>query len=93
MATKFEVPKFNGNNFLLWKMKIKAILRKDNCLAAIDRPVEIMDDNKYEEIEDNTIVNLYLALVDGIFSSVFLKENNKGDLGYFVQIVRDQITT
>ena len=47
MAAKFDIEKFNGSNFSLWKMKIKAILRKDNCLAAIgESPDEITDDSK-----------------------------------------------
>ena len=47
MATKYEIEKFKGNNFSLWKMRIKAVLRKDNCLAAIgERPDEITDDGK-----------------------------------------------
>ena len=39
MMTKFEIEKFNGSNFGLWKMKMKAILRKENYLEAIgERP-------------------------------------------------------
>ena len=45
MATKFEIEKFNGNNFSLWKLKIKAILRKDNCLPVIKyRPTMLAND-------------------------------------------------
>lgn len=61
MTTNFEIEKFNGNNFSLWKMKIKAILRKDNCLAAIEeRPTEI--NVKWNEMDGNAIANLHLAL-------------------------------
>ena len=28
MAAKYKIEKFNGNNFLSWKMKIKVVLRK-----------------------------------------------------------------
>nr|GEV98807.1 Gag-Pol polyprotein [Tanacetum cinerariifolium] len=43
MAAKFEIEKFSGNNFSSWKLKMKAILRKDKCLAAIgERPAEIV---------------------------------------------------
>jgi len=49
MAAKFEIEKFNGKSFSLWKLKVKAILRKDNCLAAIsERPVDFTDDKKME---------------------------------------------
>jgi len=36
MATKFMIEKFNGSNFSLWKLKIRTVLRKENCLDAID---------------------------------------------------------
>ena len=78
MTTKFDVEKFNGTNFSLWKMKVKAILRKDNCLAAIgDRPAEITDDGKWQEMDSNAIANLHLALADGVLSSVAEKKTAK----------------
>ncbi|KAL5763276.1 hypothetical protein ACOSP7_019540 [Xanthoceras sorbifolium] len=78
MAAKFEIEKFNGSNFSLWKLKIKAILRKDNCLAAISkRPVEFTDDNKWNEIDENAIANLHLALADGVLSSIEEKKTAK----------------
>ncbi|KAH9704396.1 hypothetical protein KPL70_011449 [Citrus sinensis] len=65
MAAKYEIEKFNGNNFSLWKMKMKAVLRKNNCLAAIgERPMEITDD-KWNEVDGNAISDLHLALADG----------------------------
>lgn len=78
MAAKFDIEKFNGNNFSLWKMKIKAVLRNDNCLAAIDgRPTDITDDKKWEEIDGNAIANLHLALADGVLSSISEKKSAK----------------
>ena len=78
MATKYEIEKFNGNNFSLWKMRIKAVLRKDNCLTAIgDRPDEIVDDEKWKEMNGNVIANLHLALVDRVLSSVAKKKTIK----------------
>ena len=71
MAAKFEIEKFNGSNFMLWKKKMQAILRKDNCLAAIgDRPKEITDDGKWNEMDDNAIANLHLALAGRVLSSI-----------------------
>ena len=73
MAAKYEIEKFNENNFSLWKMKIKAVLRKNNCLTAIgERPIEITDD-KWNEIDGNVISDLHLALADGVLSSVVEK--------------------
>ncbi|KAH9654151.1 hypothetical protein KPL70_027652 [Citrus sinensis] len=51
-------------------MKMKSVLRKNNCLAAIgERPMEITDD-KWNEIDGNVISDLHLALADGVLSSV-----------------------
>ncbi|GJW01215.1 retrovirus-related pol polyprotein from transposon TNT 1-94 [Tanacetum coccineum] len=78
MATKFEIEKFNGNNFSLWKLKMKAILRKDKCLAAIgERPAEVTDDSKWDEMDGNAIANLHLALADGVLSSIEEKKSAK----------------
>jgi hypothetical protein len=47
MTVKYEIERFKGSNFSVWKMRIKTILRKDNCLAAIgDRPAKITDNAK-----------------------------------------------
>ncbi|KAK0600842.1 hypothetical protein LWI29_018885 [Acer saccharum] len=78
MATKFKIEKFNGSNFSLWKMKMRAILLKDNCLLAIgDRPTEITNDNKWKEMDGNAVANLHLALVDGVLSSLTEKKTAK----------------
>ena len=34
------------------------------------RPEEITDDKKWEEMNDNAVVDLYLAILDGILSSM-----------------------
>ena len=77
MAAKYEIEKFNGNNFSLWKKKMKVILRKNNCLAAIgESPMKITDD-KWNEIDGNVISDLHLALVDRVLSSVVEKNTMK----------------
>lgn len=48
------------SNFLLSKMNIEAILRKDNCLAAI------RDNGKWNEMDNNMITDLQLAQTDGV---------------------------
>jgi hypothetical protein len=59
-------------------MRIKAILRKDNCLAAIgDRPAEITDNAKWNEMGGNAIPNIHLALADEVLSSVAEKKTAK----------------
>ncbi|KOM55676.1 hypothetical protein LR48_Vigan10g156800 [Vigna angularis] len=77
MTAKFEIEKFNGNNFSLWKLKIRAILRKDNCLDAIeDRRAEISDE-KWKEMDDNAVANLHLAMADSVLSSIAEKKTAK----------------
>ena len=77
MAAKYEIVKFNRNNFSWWKIKIKAVLRKNNCLAAIGkRSMEITDD-KWNKVNGNAISNLHLALADGVLSSVVEKNTVK----------------
>jgi len=75
MATKYDMERFNGNNFSLWrKLKMKATLRKDNCIVAIEgKPAEMMD-QKWKKIDNNTIVNLYLAMADSVVSNVVDKD-------------------
>ena len=51
-VTKYDIEKFNGTNFSLWKMKIRAIMRKNKCLTTIgDRPTDITDDSKWNEMD------------------------------------------
>nr|GFA34639.1 hypothetical protein [Tanacetum cinerariifolium] len=55
---------------------MKAILTKDECLAAIgERPAEVRDDSKWVETDENAIANLYLTLADGVLSSIEGKKN------------------
>lgn len=55
---------------------MKAILKKNNCLVAIgERPREIIDDAKWNKIDGNIIVDLYLVLADELYSS--MKEKRK----------------
>ncbi|KAE8677858.1 cytochrome P450 71A9-like [Hibiscus syriacus] len=78
MATKFDIEKFNGRNFSLWKLKMKAILRKDGCLAAIsERPVDFADDIKWNEMDGNAMANFHLALADEVLSSIEEKKTAK----------------
>ncbi|KAE8655561.1 Detected protein of unknown function [Hibiscus syriacus] len=65
MTTKFDIEKFNGRDFSLWKLNMKVILRKDGCLAVIsERPIDFKDDNKWIEIDENVMANFHLALAD-----------------------------
>ncbi|KAK9016779.1 hypothetical protein V6N11_079273 [Hibiscus sabdariffa] len=78
MATKFEIERFNRRNFSLWKLKIKAILRKDGCLVAIsERPTDFTDNNKWNETDENAIADLHLALADEVLSSIEEKMTTK----------------
>ncbi|GKC60983.1 hypothetical protein Tco_1088581, partial [Tanacetum coccineum] len=57
---------------------MKAILKKDKCLAAIgERPAEVTDDSKWDEMDGNAIANLHLTLADGVLSSIEEKKTGK----------------
>ncbi|KAE8680647.1 hypothetical protein F3Y22_tig00111372pilonHSYRG00031 [Hibiscus syriacus] len=57
---------------------MKAILRKDGCLAAItERPVNFTDDNKWIEMDGNAMANFHLALADEVLSSIEEKKTTK----------------
>ncbi|GJV90697.1 feruloyl CoA ortho-hydroxylase 1-like protein [Tanacetum coccineum] len=61
--------------------KMKAILRKDKCLAAIgERPAEVTDYSKWDEMDGNAIANLHLALADGVLSSIEEKEKRQKEI-------------
>ena len=78
MVEKYEIKKFKRNNFSLWKMKMKAVLRKNNCLAAIEkRLIEMTDDDKWNEMKGNAIVDLDLALADEVLCSVVEKSQQR----------------
>nr|GEU39688.1 retrovirus-related Pol polyprotein from transposon TNT 1-94 [Tanacetum cinerariifolium] len=64
---------------------MKAILRKDKCLAAIgERPDEVTDDIIWDEMDGNAIAILHLALADGVFlryvaAAILEKENRRNN--------------
>lgn len=70
---KYEIEKFSGSNFSLWKLKMKSIQRKDNYLAAnSERSTEVKDD-KWNKMDGNIIANLHLPFTDGVLSSIAKK--------------------
>ncbi|KAE8670621.1 Detected protein of unknown function [Hibiscus syriacus] len=78
MATKFDIEKFNGRNFSLWKLKMKAILRINGCLAAIsEMQVDFTDDNKWIEMDGNAMANFHLALAYEVLASIEEKNTAK----------------
>ena len=78
MVEIYDNEKFNRNNFSLQKMNMKVISRKNNCLTAIgEMPIEITDDDKWNEMEGNVIVDLHLTLTDGVLSNLTEKKTIK----------------
>ncbi|KAE8726848.1 hypothetical protein F3Y22_tig00005974pilonHSYRG00145 [Hibiscus syriacus] len=58
--------------------KMKTILRKDGCLAAItERPVDFTDENTWIEMDRNAMTNFHLALADEVLSSIEEKKTAK----------------
>ena len=77
MTAKYDIEKFNRSNFPLLKLKMKASLREDNCLSAIERrPTDITDD-KWNEMDDSAIANSHLSLADLVLSSVIERKIEK----------------
>ncbi|KAK4280399.1 hypothetical protein QN277_012028 [Acacia crassicarpa] len=78
MTTKMDIGKFDGMEFSLWKLKMKALLIKDNCLEFIStRPQEFTDDEKLKKIDELPISNLHLSLLDDILLGVKEKKSAK----------------
>ncbi|KAF7827077.1 Retrovirus-related Pol polyprotein from transposon TNT 1-94 [Senna tora] len=77
MAAKYEIEKFNGKKFSLWKLKMKAILRKDNCLSAIEDKLNTIANDKWKEMDEIPVANMHLALADSALSSVAEKKMAK----------------
>ena len=73
-----DIGKFDGTKFSLWKLKMKTLLIKDNCLEAIStRPYEFIDDEKWKRIDELDISDLHLSLSDDILSGVEEKKTAK----------------
>ncbi|KAE8703963.1 hypothetical protein F3Y22_tig00110462pilonHSYRG00425 [Hibiscus syriacus] len=67
---------------------MKAILRKDGCLAAIsERPVNFTDDNKWIEMDGNTMANFHLALADEVLSSIEEKKTAKEICDHLTKLI------
>nr|GEV24014.1 Gag-Pol polyprotein [Tanacetum cinerariifolium] len=66
-----QLVRYHFSQQVVSRAKMKAILRKDKCLATIgERQAEVTDDSKWDEMDENAITNLYLALADGVLSSI-----------------------
>lgn len=85
MTTKYEIKKFNENNFSLW-IEDKAILGKDNCLVAIKEKTVKITHQKWKEMNDNAISNLHLAMADAILSSIIKKTTTKEICDTFIKL-------
>ncbi|KAK6256141.1 hypothetical protein SCA6_017446 [Theobroma cacao] len=68
-GTKFEIPRFDGTNFALWKLKMHVVLVKDGCVVALltkeDKP-EDMTDKQFIEKDKMALANLQLDLEDNV---------------------------
>nr|GEW58088.1 sodium/calcium exchanger NCL2-like [Tanacetum cinerariifolium] len=87
MAENFKIEKFNGSNFSLWMLKMEAILNKDKFIAAIgESSAEVTDNSKWDEMDENAIANLHLALTDEVLSSIEEKKSAKEIWDRFAQL-------
>ncbi|KAK9113082.1 hypothetical protein Scep_020601 [Stephania cephalantha] len=72
-AAKFEIPRFDGTNFALWKLKMQAVLVKDGCAVALlgkDGKPEGMTDKTFAEKDEMAVANILLALEDTVLFNV-----------------------
>ena len=83
---EYKMEKFNGGNFSIWKMRMRAILVKDKCLAAITEKPEKITEDKWEEMDANATANLHLGLGDEILSSIEEKKTVKEIWDYLTNI-------
>ncbi|KAI6692419.1 hypothetical protein NL676_020129 [Syzygium grande] len=76
-STKFEVPKFNGSNYPLWKLKMQAVLVKDGCAVALagkdEKPTEMKDED-FAQKDQMAMADLLLALDDSVLFNVSKKK-------------------
>ena len=72
-TTKYEISKFDGSNFIFWKMKMQTILLKDGCKITLQEKEcksQEMTDGQYEEKDKLAMMNLYLILDDSILFNI-----------------------
>nr|GEW88070.1 Gag-Pol polyprotein [Tanacetum cinerariifolium] len=69
---------------------MRAILTKDKCLVAIgERPAEVTDD-KWDEMDENVVANLLLALADGVLSSIEEKKTAKDIWNHLARLYEER---
>lgn len=62
MAAKVDICKFDGTKFLIWRLKMRAIFIKENCLDVIGTwPAKITDNKKWKRMDALAHSNLYLV--------------------------------
>ncbi|KAI6682021.1 hypothetical protein NL676_035902 [Syzygium grande] len=80
-STKFEVPKFNGSNYPLWKLNMQAMLVKDGCVVALsckdEKPTE-MKDEEFAQKDQMAMADLLPALDDSVLFNVSEETTAKG---------------
>jgi len=67
---------------------MKAILRKDNCLAAIEEKSVGITKQKWKEIDNNAIANFALSISRCDLIQHCGEDYNEGNLGYSLKHVR-----
>ncbi|GKU94135.1 hypothetical protein SLEP1_g7663 [Rubroshorea leprosula] len=80
-GTKFEIPRFDGSNFALWKLKMHAMLVKDGCAVAFlprEEKPEGMTDKQFSKKDEMALANLQLALDDNVLFNVETESTAKG---------------
>ena len=70
VVTKFEVEKFDGrSNFLLWKMRVTALLVKEGVYRALEgekKKPSTMTEEEFEDIDFRARATIILCLSDEV---------------------------
>ena len=75
------MPRFNGSNYLVWKLKMCAILIKDGCVVTLkgkENKPERMKNKVFAKKGELTMANIYFALDEIVLFNVPEKITAKG---------------
>lgn len=94
-VTKFEIEKFDGSNFNLWKMKVEDLLvQNDQALALkiASDPTNITDE-EWAKLDNKAISTVHLYLVDFFLFNVAKEKTAEALLEKLEKLYKTKIAT
>ena len=70
---KYEIEKFAGNNFILWKRRMKDLLiqqKVHNALSSKSKMLETMKEAEREEMDETSTSAIRLNLQDEVLNNI-----------------------